>query len=331
MRPLARQQCSCYQSVKHKIGVQETKAFEVSSLSKSAGKADSLTTLICNYLGCHCFDTPVFRPWYFDQWLTSSKLLTSKLKETVCRSGQWVPQQRWVVHFFRCQASAISGYCRLPSSQAFSHFLWLLTTWSWREMELWWMMLLVRPRTIHTGGRWPSDGERGSLQMGPPRSKAMQGLQSPDIKYSFATLILKHLVPSHCPFDQATVLSHAPSYFSEHVTSSIKQKADALSSVHPHEPHAHSHIFCIGMTAWWLPDLEVMRSEYRIVKWSNGVTQMLLGDEVLDLAELDNNGANQFLFVRHSHPVAFIQVRSDLDNSHNLKWDSKQRPWLVSC
>ena len=35
---------------------------------------------------------------------------------------------------------------------------------------------------------------------------------------------------------------------------------------------------------------------------------MLLGDEVLDLAELDNKSANQYLFVRHSHPVAFIQA-----------------------
>lgn len=46
----------------------------------------------------------------------------------------------------------------------------------------------------------------------------------------------------------------------------------------------------------------------RFVKWSNGTTQLMLGEEVLDMAELENTSANQFLFVRHSHPVAFIQV-----------------------
>lgn len=42
--------------------------------------------------------------------------------------------------------------------------------------------------------------------------------------------------------------------------------------------------------------------------WSDGSKQLLLGDEVLDIGELDNTSANQFLFVRHTGPVRFIQV-----------------------
>ena len=48
----------------------------------------------------------------------------------------------------------------------------------------------------------------------------------------------------------------------------------------------------------------------RFVTWSDGSKQLLLGDEVLDIGELDNISANQFLFVRHTGPVRFIQVKS---------------------
>lgn len=42
--------------------------------------------------------------------------------------------------------------------------------------------------------------------------------------------------------------------------------------------------------------------------WSDGSKQLLLGDEVLDIGDLDNLSANQFLFVRHTGAVRFIQV-----------------------
>jgi len=44
------------------------------------------------------------------------------------------------------------------------------------------------------------------------------------------------------------------------------------------------------------------------VTWSDGSKQLLLGDEVLDIADLDNASANQFLFVRHHGSSVFIQV-----------------------
>ncbi len=47
---------------------------------------------------------------------------------------------------------------------------------------------------------------------------------------------------------------------------------------------------------------------HRFVTWSDGSKQLLLGDEVLDIADLDNTSANQFLFVRHHGATVFIQV-----------------------
>jgi RNA polymerase-associated protein LEO1 len=42
------------------------------------------------------------------------------------------------------------------------------------------------------------------------------------------------------------------------------------------------------------------------VRWSDGSRQLLLGDEVLDVAEQDVAGDQHYLFVRHQ---GLIQVR----------------------
>ena len=48
-------------------------------------------------------------------------------------------------------------------------------------------------------------------------------------------------------------------------------------------------------------------SNARFVRWSDGSRQLLLGDEVLDVAEQDVAGDQHYLFVRHQ---GLIQVRA---------------------
>ena len=47
-------------------------------------------------------------------------------------------------------------------------------------------------------------------------------------------------------------------------------------------------------------------SNARFVRWSDGSRQLLLGDEVLDVAEQDVASDQHYLFVRHQ---GLIQVR----------------------
>ena len=49
------------------------------------------------------------------------------------------------------------------------------------------------------------------------------------------------------------------------------------------------------------------QSNARFVQWEDGSWQLLLGDEVLDVKELDMQQDNSFLFVRHQ---GVIQVRN---------------------
>ena len=53
-------------------------------------------------------------------------------------------------------------------------------------------------------------------------------------------------------------------------------------------------------------------SNARFVRWSDGSRQLLLGDEVLDVAEQDVAGDHHYLFVRHQ---GLIQARTHFELS----------------
>ncbi len=46
----------------------------------------------------------------------------------------------------------------------------------------------------------------------------------------------------------------------------------------------------------------------RFVRWSDGSLQLLVGDEVLDVSELDTAKDNNYLFLRHVE-AQFLEVR----------------------
>lgn len=60
-------------------------------------------------------------------------------------------------------------------------------------------------------------------------------------------------------------------------------------------------------------------SNARFVTWSDGSKQLLLGDEVLDIADLDNASANQFLFVRRTGVSSFIQGQGRIIKKMQLR------------
>ncbi len=55
------------------------------------------------------------------------------------------------------------------------------------------------------------------------------------------------------------------------------------------------------------PLLQVPNWCCRFVRWSDGSLQLMIGDEVLDVAELDIEKDNNFLFLRHMQ-AAYLEV-----------------------
>ena len=62
-------------------------------------------------------------------------------------------------------------------------------------------------------------------------------------------------------------------------------------------------------------DQPVRQSNARFVQWEDGTWQLLLGDEVLDVKELDMQQDNSFLFVRHQ---GVIQVSSSMTQASRI-------------
>lgn len=52
------------------------------------------------------------------------------------------------------------------------------------------------------------------------------------------------------------------------------------------------------------------QSNARFVQWEDGTWQLLLGDEVLDVKELDMQQDNSFLFVRHQGVIQVIELHA---------------------
>lgn len=88
------------------------------------------------------------------------------------------------------------------------------------------------------------------------------------------------------------------------------------------QQHRHLVSFVVGMLACNADDhmlahcclYDGCRLVCRFVRWSDGSLQLLVGDEVLDVSELDVERDNSYLFLRHVQ-VQFLEVchRSSTD------------------